>query len=204
MYTKTKIFNLALNMMLLQREITNADTDQTKESKVLRTVWEPALFSALQEMDLDRTMVTAELELLLNDPNDLWKYAYKYPSNCARLRRIVSEYKKDDESTKIPLATGSIPPNVVIFTNEYQASVEYIPSDIPLSSLNAHAGLAIAARLAWLSAPLIIGKESKSIRKSCADDFTLFVLEAQELDKSENLTFDSPAMQSPFVRARLE
>lgn len=204
MYTKTSLFNLALNMILLQRDIANADTSIGKEVNVLRTVWEPALFSTLQELDLDRTMITASLELLQADPNDLWDYAYKYPSNCARIRRIVSEVIKDDESTKIPLATGSIPPNVVIFTNQQQASVEYIPTDIPLAALNVHAGLCVAARLAYLSAPLIIGKEAVKIRKQCADDFILYKLEAQELDKSENLSFDSPAMLSPFVRARLE
>lgn len=204
MYTKSKLFNIALNMMLLQKEITNADTDQTKEAKVLRLNWEPALYSALADMDLDRTMTTAELELLENDPNDLWDYAYKYPSNCARLRRIITDAVKDDESTRVQLKTGTVGTNTVIFTNEYQASVEYIPNDLPLSALNPHAGLAVAARLAYLSAPLIIGKEARNIRKQCSDDYVLFKIEAQELDRSENLTFDSPALQSAFVRARLE
>lgn len=204
MYTKTVLFNLASNMLLLQREFTNADEDTVKEAKVLRTVWLPSLYSALEELNLNRTMQTATLELLAEAPNDLWDFAYKYPANCAFLRRIVSSVRRDDESTLIDKGTGTIGSDTVIFTDEAQASIEYIPKDLPLTSLNTHAGLFVAARLAFMAAPLLMGKGAAAIRKSLKEDSALFKFEAQQMDTEENTSYESPAKQSGFVRARLE
>ena len=203
MYTKTKLFNLTLNMLLLKKEVANSEEDSA-DARTLRTTWDAALFSTLAKMDLNRTKETKDLELLVNEPNDLWLYAYKYPSNCLRIRRLVSTERKDDESTKIEYETGLYNGQSVIFTDEYQAVIEYIPNDFALSNLNVHGGLAVAAKHAYLAAPLLIGKESIKIRQQLKEDFTIYVLEAQELDSSENLTFDSPALLSPLVRARLE
>lgn len=204
MYDKTKIFNLALGALLLQKELTNADSDTSKEARILRTHWEPAFFAALAELDLDSTMSTVTLELLATDPNDLWAFVYKYPSTCAFMRRIVSAVTKDDDSTAIKKNTGVYSGKKAIFTNEQYAMIEMIPKDVPLISLNAEAGLAVAYKLAYLSAPFFVGKGARLIRDQINHEFLTNKLLAQANDKSENHNFESAALQSPFVRARLE
>jgi hypothetical protein len=54
-HTKAGIFNLALGALLLNRQVTNADTDTSNEARVLRTHYDLALFSALEDLDLDST-----------------------------------------------------------------------------------------------------------------------------------------------------
>lgn len=202
MYSKEDIFNLALSALLLQRRVTNADTDQSNEVKVLRSVWEPALASALEDLDLDSLSSQIDLELIEEDPNRYWKYAYKYPTNCAKFRRLQSCAIKDNRDTQIPKRVGIHDGEKAIFTNLWQAVAEYIPKDVPLSAFSATAGIVLAYKLAILSAPLVTGKGAKDLIAKLTDNYKIFKAEAQEQDRDENHRFEDPVMESDMVRAR--
>lgn len=204
MFSKTSIFNLALNELLLQRRIINADTDTSNECRVLETNWLVALYSTLEDLDLDSTTEDFTLELVEEDPNDNWLYAYKYPQNCAYFRRIKSLLRQDNRTSFIPKRVGMLNGSKVIFTNEYQAVAEIIPTDIDLSSLSAMTGLAIARRLATLAAPLVVGKGANDLMKSIEAKYVIAKGEAQEKDRNENFDFPDPEIDSEFVAARKE
>ncbi len=210
MYTKAKIFNLALGALLLQRQITNADTDKTNEAKVLLNWYDIALRSSLEDMDLDSTSsseilaLVEEFDPLEVDPIEFpWRYAYKYPSNCAFFRRIRSAAVVDNRTTHIPKRVAIHSGQKVIFTNEENALVEFIPFDVPLQSLSANAGLAIAYKLALLSAPLITGKGAKSLMANIEKQYIIAKAAAQAQDERENFSFVDEAVTSEFVEARL-
>lgn len=202
MFTKAKIFNLALGALLLTREISDADTESTTEAKVLRTHWDIALRKTLQDLDLDSTFSTVPLELFATNPNELWLYAYKYPSNCSFFRRIVSNAKKDNRTTQIPRQIGIHAGVKVIFTNQAEALADIITHDFNLQVLNPSAGLAIAYHLAYLSKALIVGKGANELRKTIWQDYITAKSEAQEHDSLENASFDEDAVVSEFVEAR--
>lgn len=202
MLSKTSIFNLALNELLLQRRVINADSDTSNEAVVLRTNWDVALFSTLEDLDLDSTSEDFQLELVAENPNDNWLYAYKYPQNCAYFRRIKSLLKQDNRSSFISKKVAMYEGSKVIFTNEYQAVAEIIPTDIDLSSLGAMTGLAIARRLATLSVPLVVGKGSNDLMKTIEAKYVIAKGEAQEKDRNENFDFPDPEIDSEFVEAR--
>lgn len=201
-FTKPQIFNLALNKLLLQRQISNADTDNSNEAKVLRTVWDVAFESTLCDLDLDSLATQADLALIEEDPNDLWLYSYSYPSDCIKFRRLQSNVIKDDESTHIDKAVRVKSGVKCIFTNQEDAIIEYISSDVPLSALGASAALALACRLAVMAVPLIAGKGSKSLKESLENDYKIAKAEAQEDDANENFNPDDPATESSWVRER--
>jgi hypothetical protein len=203
MFTKAKLFNLALSALLLSKQISDTETDTSTEAKVLRTHYDIALRKALQDMDLNAASVTETLELVEEDPNDLWDYAYKYPTNCSFLRRIVSGYNKDNRTTQIPRATGVHEGVKVIFTNEMEADAEYIPHDIGLAQLSASAGMAISYQLAILAAPLIVGKGADKLRTNLYEMYKVYKAEAQEHDRLENASFDEDSGESEFVESRL-
>jgi hypothetical protein len=208
LYTKASIWNISLGALLLQRRIVDPNTDASNEAKVLNTFWEAAFWSALADMDLDATSSEKALELLESQPNDLWAYAYKYPSTCAFLRRIQSGALKDSKSTHIQRRVGQHIFNGVshkaIFTNQESAIIEYIPTDIKISSLNASAGLAIGYKLAHLASPLITGKGSQKLKESIWLQYNIAKADAQKHDKEENFDFNDPEVESEFVQARLE
>ncbi len=90
----------------------------------------------------------------------------------------------------------------VVYTNQSEAIFEYISKDVPLSSLSASAGLAIAYRLALLSAPLVTGKGAKTLMEQIKDKYVVAKAEAQETDRLENFNFVDPSVESEFVEAR--
>lgn len=202
-FTKTKIYNIAFSALLLAKEISNADTDESNEVKVLNTFWETALESTLQDLDLDSLSQPIPLELIEELTDGPWKYAYKFPTNCAFLRRIKSQFETDNRSTHISKRTGIHNGQKAIFTDEYQAVGDCIPKDVPLEAMNAMAGLALAYKLAMLSAPLIVGKGSKALRREIKEDYVVSKLEAQETDSLENFNYESDSQRSEFVEARL-
>lgn len=200
--TKADIFNLSLGALLLSRQITDAETDSSNEAKVLRVHWQSALDSALEAMDLDSTKVELTLTKVEDDPTPNWLYAYTYPSDCVFLRRLQSTVVVDNRYTHIPKLVANYEDQKVIFTNKEEAIAEYISRDIPLSSISANACLAIAYRLAYLSAPLIVGKGASALRKTLKDAFIEAKGEAQEQDKRENFNFESDDTVSEFVAER--
>lgn len=202
MFTKVQIFNLALSALLLNKRITDTDADVSIENRTLNLVYDIAKESTLQDLDLNKTSSQADLELIIKDPNKLWKFAYKYPNSCAFFRRIQSCVVKDVRSTKIPFITTNYEGDAAIFTNEEQAIGEFIANDVPLKLLSANAGLAVAYKLASLAAPLVSGKGALTLRKDIDSRYLLYKAEAQEVDRLENNNFDSDQTQSEFVLAR--
>jgi hypothetical protein len=212
-YTKAKIFNLALNALLLSRQVTDPVTDQSNEAKVLNSQWDIAFRAALFDMDLDSTASEQNLELVHDftvdpppmngQPGPRWNYAYKYPDKCAFFRRIVSCNVIDDKSTHEPKRVMIYKGQKVIFTNVASAIGEYIPIDFPLQTLSAPAGVALAMRLAWASAPLIVGKGAKTLREAIKTDYVIHKAEAQAMDERESFSFQEDSNLSEFVKTRM-
>lgn len=204
MYGKADIFNLALNALLLTKQINDADNDPSREATILRLNWKPAVAKTLEDLDLNKTKIVRALELIEADPNDFWSYAYKYPSNCAFFRRIRSQVIKDTRSTKIPLEIGTLPSGVAaVYTDEAEAYGEYIPSDFNTAILSASAGLALGNMLAYLCTSLLTGKAAPKTRQEIMMNYRLFKAEAQELDANENTNYDTDEEMSEFVSERM-
>ena len=202
MHTKAKIFNLALGALLLQRRISDTETDPSNECKVLLTHYDVAFRATLEDLDLDGTSTQKILELIEEDPNDLWGYAYKYPSDCAFFRRLQSGSVIDNRSTHIEKRVAIHDSQKVIFTNQVDAIAEYISYNVPLAALSATAGLAVAYRLAMLSAPLITGKGAAKLIETIQKNYILAKTEAQDQDRRENFSFVDEDIESEFVEAR--
>lgn len=202
MYTKAKIYNLALGALLLTKRISDTDTDPSIENQTLNVHYDSAFRTALEDLDLDATSTQKTLELMVADPNDLWLFAYKYPSNCSFLRRLQSAAIKDNRTTQIIRKVGLHNNQKVIFTNQEEAIAEYIPNDFPLGVLSASAGLAIAYRLAILASPLIAGKGAGKLREDVQKLYLIAKAEAQEHDRMENANFDQDEVISEFVETR--
>jgi hypothetical protein len=203
MYSKAEIYNLALGALLLSRRITDTDTDKSNECNVLNTHFKAAFAATLADLNLDSTSTQTNLELIEQDPNDLWDFSYKYPSDCAFFRRLQSPVINDDRSTHIDKRVAIKGGKKCIFTNEVDAIIEYISTDVPLSSLSATAGLAVAYRLASMSSPLVTGKGSKTLMESIQKTYMMTKAEAQEQDRLENFVFNDPSIESEFVKERL-
>ena len=213
MFTKAKFFNLALQALLLSRQISDTNSDKSNECKILNEAWDVAFKSALVDMDLDGTASQTVLELvhdftqdpplLPTQPGPQWKYAYKYPNNCAFFRKIISHNVIDDKHTHHPKRILIWQGKKVIMTNTQTAIGEYIATDFPMQTLSAPAGLTIALRLAYMAAPLIVGKGAKSLMGEIAQRYVSSKAEAQGLDERESFSFQTDENMSEFVKVRM-
>lgn len=203
-YTRVQVYNLALSILLLSREVADHITDDTEEVRVLNTHWDVALESTLQDLDLDSTSTPITLELIETLPTDnLWTYSYKYPTNCAFFRRIESIAVMDIPSTHIAKRVTVRDGIKVIFTDEASAIAECIPKDVLIESLSSMTIMCLANRLAELSAPLLVGKGAKTLRKEIREQYVIAKLEAQETDARENFNYESDAQHSEWVQERI-
>jgi hypothetical protein len=206
MYDKTGIFNLALSALFLQKKISDSETDVSKETLVLRSHWDAAWNIGLQELDTDSIAVTESLELLATAPDSNWDYAYKYPNNCAFLRRVVPELGgevTDDTLSVIDRKITRYSGNKAIFTNEINAKAEYIPNDINPDDLNAEEALFIAYKLARMCLPLIIGKDSDNVAKLLEARYEQAHLDARAKSGKETSIYIEDWQRSEFVKHRL-
>lgn len=212
MFNKAQIFNLALQALLLSKQISNPNSDRSNENAVLNTSWDIAYKRALADLDLDSTSSQVPLELMHDFTKDSpppvgqagpqWKYAYKYPDKCAFFRKIISCNVVDDRHSHIPKRVMIWNAKKVIMTNEYLAIAEYIPVDFPLQTLSAPGGYAVAMMLALQSTPLIVGKGSKVLLEKLFVAYKIAKAEAKAHDTLESFSFQSEQTMSEFVRVR--
>lgn len=203
MYTKAKIYNLALGALLLSRRVIDPETETSNEVKTLNLHWETALYSTLQELDLDSTSEDVSLELLDILSSGPWRYVYKYPSNCIFFRRIDSGQLTDNRNTHIDKEVKVYNGKKSIFTNQVNAVGKIISKNLSLDILNPKAGLAIAYNLAILSSSLITGKGAKTLKKDIMDWYSMAIVEAQKVDHRENFRYEPEWQRSEFVEVRL-
>ena len=202
MFTKTDIFNIALTALRLNYQTTDADNDENKNVKALRSIYLPALSKVLDDLDLNRTASKVKLEeRSITGKHPHWEFVYRYPANCARFRKIVSPVPVDNRNTLIPSATETVGNALSILTNFQDAYAEIIRTDIPLSSLNASAAFALGYQMAMLCPGLIVGKGSTALRQDLQQNYIIFKAEAKESDLNENVDTTPDAFQSEFVQA---
>jgi hypothetical protein len=203
-YTKAQIYSMTLSALLLVKEVSEVETDTSNEVRVLNIFWQTAFASTLEDLDLDRLSTPIRLELIeeIKD-NPHWNYVYKYPTNCAFLRRLESCVLIDNRSTHISKRVGQYKGHTAIFTNEYDAIAECIPFDIALAALNSMGALALSYKLAMLAAPLLVGKGARTLKDSLKVDYMMAKEAAQDIDKAENFNYESDESRSEFVRARI-
>lgn len=206
MYSKTGIFNLALSALFLQKKIADSETDTSKETLILNAHWDIAWNTGLQELDTDSISVTEALELIDETPDVHWQFAYKYPENCAFLRRLVPQdggELTDDELSRIDKKISRFMGEKAILTNEASAYAEYIPNDISPDDLNAEEALFIAYKLARLCLPLIIGKDSDNVAKLLEARYEQAHLDARAKSAKETSIYSPDWQRSEFVKHRL-
>ena len=203
MFSKTRIFNLSLNALLLSAQVKEADTDQSTVAKTLRQFYDLSFNGALIDMDLDSTSDSIILVLKESLPNTRWDFVYEFPTRAVHLRRIESIHRRDDEQTFIAKKVSIHLGKPSIFTDQVDACGEFIVNDMDLNSMPENVGETIALRLAINAATLLVGKGAKSLKQTLKEDYVVSKSEAQEQDRNQNLNMQTDEQRSSWVKERL-
>lgn len=150
-----KICNLALSHLGIGKEIEDLETDTSQEAEACRLFFTVAQDVTLRGFPWPFATKIEALDLVeeLTADTDEWGYSYRYPSDCLKLRRVISGMRNDSPQSKVPYDVGRDDTGQLVFCDETDAIMEYTyretdPSKYPIDFI-----MALSYFLAHLIAP---------------------------------------------------
>jgi hypothetical protein len=137
MSLSTELANLALSHLGQSQEIANVDTENSAPAATMRRFMPTVVEMFLKDFPYSFCNIQAALALVEEDPNDDWDYSYRYPSDCLKPLRIPSGVRDDTRQSRINYIIGKDSTGMLIYTDQSEASLEYIqfvndPSKYPI------------------------------------------------------------------------
>lgn len=196
----TDICNLALSHLGSSIQISNYETDDTEEARACRLYYEQARDVTLREFDWSFATQFYTLPLVETTPTTEWAYSYRYPSDCLKMRRILSGDRSDTRQSRIPYRVIKDVSGLLIYTDEASAVVEYTvrvtnPSFYPPDFTNA-----LSYRLAHYIAPRITSGDQFKLGDKALKMWDFEVNRAISNDLNEEQFEEHP--ESEFIRFR--
>jgi len=148
MASKTEIANMAISHLGIGKEIANVDTEKSQEARACRSFYESAKKITLSDLDWNFASTFATLGLVEEDPTTEYRYSYQYPTDCLRLRRILSGSRQDTQQSRIPYRIVVEGGTRKIYTDQDSAVVEYTTDITDASIFDSEFAMALSYRLA--------------------------------------------------------
>lgn len=200
MSSKTELANLALSHLGQQQEIANLDTERSPAAATMRRFIPIAVETFLKDFPYSFCNVTSALALVEESPNDEWAYSYRYPTDCLKPLRIPSGLRDDTRQSRVNYVIGKDSQGELIYTDEPEASLEYVqfvndPSRFPADVL-----LAMSFFLAGLSAPRICGEDPFKMGDKAMKMYQYFKGKCDSSDANDQQRPEPPEAEQ--IRAR--
>jgi hypothetical protein len=198
--TSTEIANLALSHLGIGKDISDLDAERSQEARAIRRVWHVALKEVLRDYDwpfASKTLTLAEIE---EDPTEEWAYAYVYPSDCVKFRRILSGNRNETQDSRIPYRVVQHDGATALYTDmelaqgEYTVLVDqtgYYPPDFVM---------AFSFKLAFLVAAQLTAGDPFKLRVQALQMYQMSISKAVANGANEDENERIP--ESEFIRAR--
>lgn len=200
MSSKTEIINLALSHLGIGKEITNLETEKSAEASAARRVYDTALDFVLREVHWPFATRIAALALVEEEPNTEWGYSYRYPTDCIKVRRILSGLRNDTRQSKAPYRLVQDNAGKLILTDEQDAQAEYtVKTDNP-QMYPPDFVMAFSYYLAWLMSSRITGGDQFGLGKTALTMYMNLISTAAANAFNEEQPEEEP--QSQFIRER--
>src|SRR3990172_6032289 len=125
MASEVDICNMALSHLGNSKEIAILATEKSEEAAACRRFYETARDTVLRDFAWPFATRILSLGLVEEDPNDEWAYAYRYPTDCLLLRRLLSGLRHDNRQSRAPYRVARDDDGLVIYTDLAEAQMEY-------------------------------------------------------------------------------
>ena len=195
--SKARICNMALGHVGSSAFLANLETDKGKEATVCRMYYEPAVDACLRAFDWPFATGYRATALVSDSVGDDWQYAYRYPTDALKIRRIVTALGRKDPNPP-PFVVGQDSQGQLIYTSERTPTFEYT---VRVTDPSRFDPLFVAALAYWLASDIapslsrIKGMQDDALKKAM-----LLGLQAEGIASGEQQ--HEPAPDSEFVRAR--
>lgn len=207
MPSKVEIANMALGHLGIGKTISNLETERSENALRAKLFYAPALEATLKAYDWPFATKTAFLALISTDESAdaIWKYTYRYPTDCIKHRHIVPA--KDVYTVpgivRIPCQIGDDETGLTIMTNEKTARSEYTKrSENPVLYSYLFANT-VSFLLAFYMAPGLTKGDPNKLGDAAFAQFNthLNIAQGQEFHEEDQVPIDQDTI-SEYTRAR--
>lgn len=200
MATQTEICNLSLSHLGSGKEISNLDTDSSEEGSVCRRFFETAKDKVLSDFNWSFATKFRAIALVEEDPTDEWDFSYRVPTDCLKVRRILSGQRTDTRDSRIPYKIGRDDTGLLLFTDFEDAEIEFTMRQDDPAFYPANFTMALSYYLAFLIAPRITAGDPYNLQQRCMQLYSMEIDRAQRNNENEQQPDVEP--DSELQRAR--
>jgi hypothetical protein len=160
MASRTEICNLALSHLGEGKEIANFTSERSQQAESCRRFFDIALACVLRDFAWPFASKVGALSLISQHPNTEWGYAYRYPTDCLDVRRILSGFRNETHQSRVGYRIGQDDGGLVIYTDQPRAWLEYTVRAEDSTRYPPDFVMALSFRLAAYIAPRVTGGDA--------------------------------------------
>lgn len=175
-------------------------TEDSPQARACKIFYDLALKSTLRGANWPFAKRIVAPALVEEDPNTLWKFSYRQPATCLKVRRVVSGYKVDTQETRIPFEPGNDNSGTLIFTDRQEAEIEYTHYVQNTDHMPDDFILALSYKLASLIGPSIMSGDDFKLARAALELWKMHLNRAEATAMSEEQGHIQPEAES--IRAR--
>lgn len=198
--SKTEIANISLAHLGVGKEIANLDTENSAEANTMRRFYDTARDEVLRDFNWSFTTKFATLAEVEEDPTDEWSYSYRYPSDCLKLRRILSGTRNDSRQSRVPYKVAQDSEGLLLYTDMEDAEIEYTVRVEDTSLYPADFTMAFSYKLAFYAAPRLAAGDPFGLGQRCMQLYGMSLAKAANTSLNEEQVEEEPDAQ--WIRAR--
>ncbi len=196
------VYNMALGHLGIGKTV-GSITERSREAIACTTYYETVRDEVLTDVDWPWATKRATLELVLEEPNDDWLYAYRYPVNCKKLLKIPNGCTRDDNMDTLVryVIQDHATEGKLIYTDQEEAEAIFISEmDNPNVWPAAHA-MNVSLRLASFVGGVVGGADAVKMADRAGAKYEAYKRKARIDAANEQ---PQPQDQLPeSIRARL-
>jgi len=200
MSSKTEICNLALSHVGVGKEIGNVDTESSASASACRRFYDSSRNETFRDFNWSFATRYITLGLVEETPNTEWLYSYRYPSDCFRIRKILSSVRNDTRQTRIPYMIASDSVGKLIYTDQDDAVIRQTTVIVDVALYTQDYIMMLSLLLASYIAPRVTGGDPFGLGKRA---FELYVMSKTKAEATNfNEQQDEETVDSEFIRSR--
>lgn len=194
----TEIANIALSHIGVAKEIGNLEQDAGAEAQACRRYYSISVNQTLRDFNWPFATKYFVLGLVATNPAEIdqeWTYSYRYPSDCIKLRRIVSGVRPEHRQARIPFQIGQDATGLLIYTNQASAEVEFTKRETNVSRFPDDFVQAVSLRLANYILPRLTAGDPFNLRRSLIALYEWEISRARASAGNEEQEHEDPASE---------
>ena len=200
MASDVQIVNLALAHLGVGKAIANLETEQSQEARSARVFFEIARDEVLRDFHWPFATKFEALELVEAEPIDEWAFSYRYPTDCLKIRKVISSFKTDTQDTLISYRVGSDDAGLLVYCDLENAEIEYTKRADNPTFYPSDFSIAFSYKLASFMAPSVTAGDPYGFQKKCLELYVASLSMAEKNAANEDK--EEAPQDSEFIRVR--